>query len=388
MRFSTKAIHTGELSLEGIRPVVNPIFQTSNFILDEYAYEKMKEGKSREAWIYTRLENPTTRAVEEKIAALEGGEDAVVFSSGIAAIAASLLSFLSPSDHIVSSKDIYGGSYSLLNYLQERFDIKVTFANPMEPEGIIDAVTPKTKVFFFETLSNPLLKPFFIDGILSFAKKRGIKIIVDNTFLSPYNYNPLKKGADIVVHSLTKYIGGHSDIIAGAAVGLKEDIETIWHTMKTLGASPDPFMCFLVDRSIKTLGVRMERHNRNAHKIARFLQDHPKVEWVIYPMIENYYDYEFAKRNFKGGSGMIAFKIKGNDEDGITFMRSLKIIKEAGSLGGVESLVTMPALTSHASVSKEDRLLVGIEEGTIRLSVGLEDVEDLIKDLDQAFSSL
>lgn len=388
MKFATKAIHTGELNIEGIRPVINPIFQTTNYIMDDEDYEKLLQGKSRDAWIYTRLNNPTRRAVEEKLAALEDGEDAVLFSSGIGAIAATLLSFLSPSDHVVSSKHLYGGSFKLLMELKEKFNIDVSFANPMEPEGIIDSSTPKTKVFFFESLSNPLLRPFLIEGVVDFARKRGIKIIVDNTFLSPYNYNPLKKGADIVVHSITKYIGGHSDLIAGVAIGNKEDIEKIWHTMITLGASPDPMQCFLIERSIKTLAVRMERHNKNAQRIAKFLSRHSKVEWVIHPSLENYYEYEYAKKNFKGGGGMVTFKIKGNDQDGIRFMRNLQIIKEATSLGGVESLVSMPFNTSHTSFSKEDRLLVGIEEGTIRLSVGIEDAEDLINDLDSALRAL
>jgi len=302
------------------------------------------------------------------------------------AISSTLLTFLSPSDHIVSSKHIYGGSYNFLMELKSHFSIDVTFVNPDYPEGIIDATRPNTKIYFFESLSNPLLRPFIIEGAKKFAERRGIKIIVDNTFLSPYNFNPLKKGADIVVHSVTKYIGGHSDLLAGAVIGNKENIEKIWKRLILFGASPDPIQCFLVERSIKTLAVRMERHNKNALEIANFLNLHPKVEKVIYPFLKGYYNPDYAKKNYKGGGGVVTFKIKGGNEAGMGFMRELKIVKEAPSLGGVESLVSMPFNTSHYSLSQEERERLGIEEGTIRLSVGIEDVDDLIEDLDLALS--
>ncbi len=386
MKFSTLAIHKGEINIGKIKPVITPIFQTTGFHLTNEVYEKFLKGKEREVWIYTRHNNPTRKAAEEKLAAIEKGEDALLFSSGMGAISSTLLTFLSPSDHIVSSKHIYGGSYNFLMELKNHFSIDVTFVNPDDPEGIIDATRPNTKIYFFESLSNPLLRPFIIEGAKKFAEKRGIKIIVDNTFLSPYNFNPLKKGADIVIHSATKYIGGHSDLLAGAVIGNKENIEKIWKRLILFGASPDPIQCFLIERSIKTLAVRMERHNKNALEIANFLNLHPKVEKVIYPFLKGYYNSDYAKKNYKGGGGVVTFKIKGGNEAGMGFMRELKIVKEAPSLGGVESLVSMPFNTSHYSLSQEERERLGIEEGTIRLSVGIEDVNDLIEDLELALS--
>ncbi len=384
MRFATKAIHSGEISLEKLKPVITPIFQTSNYLLDDEIYKAFLEGRGRDVWIYTRHGNPTRRAVEEKMAALEGGEDALMVSSGMGAVASVLFTYLRPGDHMVTSKHLYGGSLGLISMMEERFGIKVSYSLPDHPEGIIDAATSETKLFFFESISNPLLRPFLMDGVVEFARKRGIKIIVDNTFLSPYNFNPLQHGADLVIHSATKYLGGHSDLLAGVIVGSKEDIEMVWKTYVALGPTADPLSCFLLERSLKTLHVRMERHNLNALEVARVLEGHPKVEWVIYPMLDNYYEADYARSHFRAGGGMVTFKIKGGNEEGMRFMRKLKIIKEAASLGGVESLVSMPFNTSHYALSDEERRALGIEPGTIRLSVGIEDVEDILADIDQA----
>ncbi len=384
MRFATKAVHIGEINLKDVKPVITPIFQTSNYLLDDEIYRAFLEGRGREVWIYTRHGNPTRRAVEEKIAALEEGEDAIVVASGMGAVASVLLTYLKPGDHMVTSKHLYGGSLGLISLLEERFNIKVSYALPDHPEGIIDASTSETRLFFFESISNPLLRPFLIEGVREFASRRDIKIVVDNTFLSPYNFNPLKYGADLVIHSATKYLGGHSDLLAGAVVGKKEEIERVWKTYVALGPAADPLTCFLLERSLKTLHVRLERHNLNGLEAAKFLEEHPAVEWVVYPMLDGYYQPEYAKGHFRGGGGMVTFKIKGGDQRGIEFMRKLKVIKEAASLGGVESLVSMPFNTSHYALSPEERLDLGIEPGTIRLSVGIEDVEDILADLDQA----
>ncbi len=384
MRFATKAIHVGDQPLEKVKPVITPIFQTSNYSLSDEVYKAFTQGKEREVWIYTRHNNPTRRAAEEKIAALEGGEDALVVASGMAALASVLLTYLRPGDHMVTSQHLYGGSLNLIKKLKENFSIKVSFASPNHPEGIIDASTSQTRLFFFESLSNPLLKPFFVEGVKDFARRRGIKIVVDNTFLSPYNFNPLNHGADIVIHSATKYLGGHSDLLAGAVVGSQEDVHRIWETYVALGPVADPLACFLLDRSLKTLHLRMERHNSNALQAAEFLEEHPGVEWVIYPFLPSYRHREYAKENFRGGGGMVTFKVKGGDEAGLRFMRRLKIVKEAASLGGVESLVSMPFNTSHYALSPEERAELGIEEGAVRLSVGVEDIEDILSDVDQA----
>ncbi len=384
MRFATKAIHVGEMPLEKVKPVITPIFQTSNYSLSDEVYEAFTQGKERDVWIYTRHNNPTRRAVEEKIASLEEGEDALVVASGMAALASVLLTYLKPGDHMVTSQHLYGGSLNLIRKLSENFSIKISFAPPDHPEGIIDASTSQTKLFFFESLSNPLLRPFIVEGVRDFARRRGIKIVVDNTFLSPFNFNPLKHGADIVIHSATKYLGGHSDLLAGAVVGSREDVHRIWETYVALGPVADPLACFLLERSLKTLHVRMERHNSNAMQAAEFLEEHPKVEWVIYPFLPSYYHHEYAKENLRGGGGMVTFKVKGGDEAGLRFMRRLKIIKEAASLGGVESLVSMPFNTSHYALTPQERAELGIEEGTVRFSVGIEDIEDILSDVDQA----
>ncbi len=388
MKFATKAIHSGEISLEKLKPVITPIFQTSNYLLDDEIYKAFLEGRGRDVWIYTRHGNPTRRAVEEKIAALEGGEDALVVSSGMGAVASVLFTYLRPGDHMVTSKHLYGGSLGLISMLEERFGTKVSYSLPDHPEGIIDAATSETKLFFFESISNPLLRPFLMEGVVEFARRRGIKIVVDNTFLSPYNFNPLQYGADLVIHSATKYLGGHSDLLSGVVVGNREEVERVWRTYVTLGPTADPLSCFLLERSLKTLHVRMERHNSNALEVARVLDEHPGVDWVIYPMLEHYYEPDYAGRHFRGGGGMVTFKIKGGNEDGVLFMRGLKIVKEAASLGGVESLVSMPFNTSHYALTDEERQALGIEPGTIRLSVGIEDVEDILSDLDQALGGI
>ncbi len=384
MKFATKAIHLGEVSLEKVKPVITPIFQTSNYALGEEVYQAFSGGREREVWVYTRHNNPTRRATEEKIAALEGGEDALVVASGMAALSSVFFTYLKPGDHMVTSRHLYGGSLNLIRKLREKFSIKVSFASPDDPDGIIDASTSETKLFFFETLSNPLLRPFLVEGVQVFARKRGIKIVVDNTFLSPYNFNPLQHGAHLVVHSATKYLGGHSDLLGGVVVGDGDEVQRVWETYVALGPVADPLACFLLERSLKTLHVRMERHNDNALQAAEFLEAHPGVEKVIYPFLPSYPWYSYAREHFRGGGGMVTFKVKGGDKKGLEFMKKLKIIKEAASLGGVESLVSMPFNTSHYSLSPEERKAMGIEEGTVRFSVGIEDIEDIISDLEQA----
>ena len=380
--FSTKAVH-GKPP-EQARPVVTPVFQTTNFLLDDDEYRAIVEGKARQIYLYTRYSNPTRKAVEQKLAELEGGEDCLLFSSGMGAIAATLLSFLQKGDHLLTSTDLYGGTYKLMKEVLPRFGIQVSFVDPTNVEGVVSAVQSSTKALFFETLSNPLLKIFPLREVAEALKGRGIKIIVDNTFLTPYNFNPLSEGADIVVHSVSKYINGHSDVIAGAVVGRKEDIDRIWQMLLMLGASPDPLPCFLIDRGMKTLALRMEKHNKNAQAVAEFLEEHSEVERVIYPGLASHPQHSYAKKHFKGFSGMVTFVLKGGDERGLRFMRKLRVIREATSLGGVESLVSMPFNTSHVSLSEESRRKIGILPGTVRLSVGVEDVEDLIEDLRQA----
>jgi len=384
---STISVHSGEYIDEAVRAVVTPIFQSSTFLLSDKEYEKILEGKTRQANIYTREGNPTRRAVEEKMKALERGEDALSFSSGMAAIAASLLSILKKGDHLISTFDLYGGSSVLINRDLPSLGIESTLVNSTDLEEIESSIRPNTKLFFFESLSNPLLKILDLPKIVEIAREHNLITIIDNTFLTPYNLRPLEYGVDLVVHSATKYLNGHSDIIAGVVVGKKLLIDRIWEKMVRFGGSMDPHQAFLLERGLKTFSLRMQRHNENGRRIAEYLERHPRIKRVIYPGLDSYPQRKLAKHLLKKGcSGMVSFEIKGGDEAGLEFMKNLKIIRQATSLGGVESLVSMPFNTSHAELSEEERRRMGIDKGLVRLSCGIEDAEDLIEDIDQALS--
>ena len=389
IRFSTKCIHSGEYIDKETGAVNTPIFQSSTFVLSDEDYKKILDGKAREAWIYSRYGNPTRRAVEEKIRELCNGEDAILFSSGMAAISTTLLTFLKEGDEIITTLDLYGGTQSFIKNELPKFGIVVKYVDQTKPEEIKKVATDKTKLLYFETLSNPLLKILDVDEVVKIAKDIGVPVVVDNTFLTPYNLTPLDRGVDIEIHSVTKYLNGHSDVVGGVVVGSKNYMDMIWERMIRYGGSMDPASSFLLERGLKTLSLRMERHNVNALRIATFLSTHEKVRNVIYPTLDNYPQVlSSIKYLTKGAGGMVSFEVKGNDEDGLKFMRNLKIIKEATSLGGVESLVSMPFNTSHASLTEEEREKIGIGPGFIRLSVGIEDVDDLMWDIDQALKNI
>ncbi len=384
---STISVHSGEYIDEVVKAVVTPIFQSSTFLLSDKEYEKILEGKERGVNIYTREGNPTRRAVEEKIMALEKAEDALTFSSGMAAVAASLLSVLEKGDHLISTFDLYGGSSLFLKRDLPHFGIESTLVDSDNPKKIEAFIKPNTKLLFFESLSNPLLKILDLPNVVKIAKRHNLITVIDNTFLTPYNLRPLDYGVDLVVHSATKYLNGHSDIIAGVAAGKKDLIDRVWEKMARLGGSMDPHQAFLLERGLKTFSLRMQRHNENGQRIAEYLETHPKINKVIYPGLNSYPQKELASSLLRRGcSGMVSFEIKGGDKAGLEFMRNLKIIREATSLGGVESLVSMPFNTSHAGLNKEERNRMGISEGLVRLSCGIEDAEDLIEDIDQALS--
>ena len=384
---STISVHSGEYIDEVVKAVVTPIFQSSTFLLSDKEYEKILEGKERGVNIYTREGNPTRRAVEEKIMALEKAEDALTFSSGMAAVAASLLSVLKKGDHLISTFDLYGGSSLFLKRDLPHLGIESTLVDSDNPKKIEAFIKPNTKLLFFESLSNPLLKILDLPNVVKIAKRHNLITVIDNTFLTPYNLRPLDYGVDLVVHSATKYLNGHSDIIAGVAAGKKDLIDRVWEKMARLGGSMDPHQAFLLERGLKTFSLRMQRHNENGQRIAEYLETHPKINKVIYPGLNSYPQKELASSLLRRGcSGMVSFEIKGGDKAGLEFMRNLKIIREATSLGGVESLVSMPFNTSHAGLSKEERNRMGISEGLVRLSCGIEDAEDLIEDIDQALS--
>lgn len=381
-RFLTKCVHSGTIRTD--KGTINtPIYQSSTFILTSEDYEKIAEGRVKDINIYTRYGNPSRRSIEEKIAALTGAEDAISFSSGMGAISTTLLTFLRPGDKILTTIDLYGGTYSLMQSLLKEFDIESVLVNPENTEEILNNIDG-AKIIFFESLSNPFLKMVDIEEIAKNKIKEQL-LIIDNTFLTPYNFNPLKYGADIEIHSASKYLNGHSDLIGGFISGSEELMEKIWPNMLILGASMEPITAFLLERGMKTLGIRMEKHNRNVQNVAKFLKDHEQIEMVFHPTLPDYSQKELLNKYLKvGAGGVVTFVVKGGDKRGVNFMHSLKIIKEAASLGGVESLVSMPFNTSQRSLTPDERIEIGILPGTLRLSCGIEDEYDLIEDINQA----
>lgn len=383
--FSTRAVDSGEL--KGISGSVNtPIFQTSTFFYPTEDDSTWRGEVPPGTYIYSRHGNPTIQAAEEKIAALEGAEKAIVLSSGMAATSAIVLSLLKQGDRLVSMEDIYGGTYNLFKNELNRFGIATHFVPSVRTEDIIAALRPGTKMLWLENPTNPLLKLVDIEEICKVARERKVLVVVDSTFASPINQNPLDLGVDLVMHSCTKYLNGHSDLVAGAVAGNKELIQEIWKRRVTLGGNLDPMGAFLLLRGMKTLAVRMRQHNENGMTIATMLQSHEKVQKVHYIGLPSHPQYELAKRTMRGYGGMVSFEVKGGIKGAETVMRNLKLINRAASLGGVESLASMPLNTSHTAFSQEERHRMGISDSLIRLSVGIEDAEDIIEDLDQALS--
>jgi cystathionine beta-lyase/cystathionine gamma-synthase len=381
---STTAVHAGELATT-LGEVHTPIYQTSTFYFptdDPATWEgNVPEG----AYIYSRYGNPTIKAAEDKLAALEGAERGMVFSSGMAAITATLLTFLSKGDHMVSVEDVYGGTYAFLRKELPRFGIDVTMVASDDLVALEGAITPRTKLIYLESPTNPLLKLVDIQGAADIAQAKGIRSVIDSTFATPINTNPIELGVDLVCHSCTKYLNGHSDLIAGAVVGSKKDIEAIGAMRIQYGGSLDPLGAFLLSRGMKTLDLRMERHNRNGMEMARFLEGHPKVRAVHYPGLEAHPQHRLAMRQMRGFGGMVSFEVSGR-EAAERALRSFKLVKKATSLGGVDSLVSMPLNSSHKSLPPQERARLGIKDGLIRLSLGIEDIEDLKADIDQALN--
>ncbi len=334
---------------------------------------------------YIRLNNtPNHQALREKLAAIENAEDALVTASGMAAISTTLLSFLSKGDHLLAQNCLYGGTHDFVTKDLEGFGIAYDFIDANDPSSWEEKIRPSTKAIYVETMTNPLLQIADHRKVVEFAKSRNLISIIDNTFASPINFRPAELGYDLSLHSGTKYLNGHSDIVAGAVIGKAELVEKVKHRLGHLGGSMDPHACFLLHRGMKTLALRMRQHNESALKIARFLEDHPSVEKVNYPGLESHPQHSRGRELFNGYSGMMSFELLGGQEAAIHFLKSVTIPITAPSLGGVESLVTIPATTSHAGMAREDRLKLGIVDGLIRFSVGIEATEDLIDDLRQA----
>ena len=376
MGFSTNAIHVGQEPDPATGAIVAPIYQTSTYLYDEV-------GKTKSGYDYARTNHPNRKALERTVAKLEGGHSAYVFTSGMAGIDA-VFRLLRPGDHVVLSEAVYGGVYRLSTQLLVHFGLEFSFVDTTEPAVVLGALRPNTKMLYIETPTNPTMRITDISAMAKLANERGCTLVVDNTFLSPYLQRPIELGAHIVVHSMTKYINGHSDATGGAVILTRpEDAEKIYFIQRSAGAGLAPMDCFLTSRGIKTLAVRMLQHNANGMAVARHLDAHPKVKKVYYPGLTSHPQHDLARRQQKGPGAMLAFDA-GSEEAARKFLNNVKICSLAESLGGVESLISLPAQMTHSSMPKEMRERIGITDSLIRLSVGIEDVEDIVADLDQA----
>jgi methionine-gamma-lyase len=386
MGFQTRAIHGGRRR-DPLKAVSPPIYQTSTFRYDTVA-EGAELGADRGGgWYYTRWGNPTTRLFEERMALIEGGEDALATASGMGAISTAVLSVLRPGAHVVSPRAVYQATFELFHEIAPRHGVEATFIDSVDVAAYERAVQPQTALLYVETPNNPLMHVTDIAAVVALARRIGALTIVDNTFASPVNQSPLALGADLVCHSATKYLGGHMDVTAGVIVGRRELIRQATRTMRILGPVLDPFAAWLLLRGLKTLGLRVERHNHNALRLARFLVAHPRVAWVSYPGLPSHPGHAIAERQMRGFGGMLSFEVRGGLEAGIGCVEALQTALLAVSLGGAETVVTHPASTTSIGIPREHRERAGITDGLIRVSVGLEDAEDLIADFDQALAS-
>jgi cystathionine beta-lyase/cystathionine gamma-synthase len=385
----TKSVHAGQYDDPQTGALGTPIFQSSTFYLNESSYEAIQNGSGRDKLIYSRYGNPSQWSVQEKVSALENAESSIVFTSGMAAISSTLLAILDKGSHVVSSRDIYGGTYNFLYEDLDRFNMSVTFTSPTDIKEIEAAINENTKVLYFEALTNPLLKIAPIKALVALGKKHNLRVIIDNTFLTSFNVKMLDLGVDLVVNSATKYLNGHSDLIGGTVSGSRKLVDRIWPQLLKNGGSMDPHACFLLERSLKTFALRMKTHNSNALALASFLENHPKIKRVYYPGLKSHDQFKLAKEQLKGkNSGMISFEIEGGDKNAHQLLKNLRLPKEATSLGGVESLISLPYNTSQASLTKEQQKTIGINDGLIRLSVGVDDIEDLISDFNQSLFNI
>ena len=387
-RFPTLTIHAGEEEGFPFGAAASPIYQTSTFAFKNTAevIEFQKGDPSK--YLYTRYGNPTLKTVEDKMATLEGGEAALVVSSGMAAISTVALTLVSSGEEIISTEPVYGGTYNLFQQVFPKLGINVHFIDPEKIDEAKALLKANTKLFFCETPTNPNLKIVDIRRIVEIANDKKIPVVVDNTFATPYNQNPLSLGADLVIHSGTKYLGGHSDLIAGVIVGPKNIIDETRETMKVLGGCIDPFGAFLLLRGLKTLAVRVERQNHNGLKVAEFLSGHDKVNRVFYPGLSTHTQYDLAKSQMRSFGGMVCFEVEGGLESATKVIDSLKLFINATSLGGVESLASLPVMTSHFGFEETELKRADVTPGMVRLSCGIEDEEDLIEDLKQALETV
>lgn len=380
MQFQTRTVHIGVDKDSAFNSVTTPIYQTSTFRFEDV-------GKSK-GYDYSRTANPTRKALEENLAALEGGVAAAATATGMSAITTAL-HFLCSGDHVICTSDCYGGTERILRTYRELFGLELTYLDMRDLDSVRKAVKPNTKALWIETPSNPLLNVVDIRALSDIAHENKALAIVDNTFLSPYNQRPFELGADIIVHSTTKYLNGHSDVVGGAVIVNRQDLAERLHFLQNaLGQGASPFDCWLVLRGIKTLVPRMKAHEENANAVARFLEGHPAVRKVYYPGLKSHPQHELAKRQQRGFGGMISFEVNGGIDEVNKILRSVKIFAVAESLGGVESLISHSVSMTHASMNPELRAKAGINERVLRLSVGIEDVRDLLDDLAQALDQV
>ncbi|HUT50103.1 MAG TPA: PLP-dependent aspartate aminotransferase family protein [Alphaproteobacteria bacterium] len=379
MKFDTKVVRAGIEPDPTTGSIVPPIYATATYVLPEVGRDL--------GYDYTRSSNPTRAVLEANLAAIEGGKHATAFSSGMAAVD-SCLKLLSAGDHVVCSDDVYGGVSRHFNKVLARYGLSFTYVDSSQPETVRQAVRPETKMLWIETPTNPLLKITDLDAMSTIAKEHGLYFGVDSTFATPVFLRPLEHGADIVMHSTTKYLSGHNQIIGGIVITNRDDIQAeMKFIQKTIGAVPSPIDCWLALTGIKTLSLRMARHAENAQKVAEYLEAHPKVARVAYPGLASHPQHDIAAAQMDGFSGMISFELTGGIPAGTAVMNNVKLCGLAESLGAVETMITHPATMTHAEVPPEDRAARGLTDGLVRLSVGIEDVEDIIADLDQALAT-
>ena len=385
----TQAIHSGRINDEQFGSLATPLYQTSTFIFDDAQQGADRFAGESEGFIYTRLGNPTTRQLEMRVAAMEGMEDAAATATGMAAVSAALLTNLQAGDHLISSKAVYGCSFALMNHMLKKFGIDVTFVDMTEPENINAAIQENTKLIFLETPINPNLVVLDLEKICAIAKKHQLLSIVDNTFLTPVLQQPAKFGADIVIHSATKYLNGHGDVVAGIVCGSNEMISDIkLTTLKDIGATMSPHDAWLIMRGIKTLPIRMERHCSNAQTVAEFLEQHDAVSQVYYPGLKSHPGHQFIGKQMKAAGGVIAFELNTDLKGGSDFINNMQLFSIAVSLGDAESLIQHPASMTHSPYEPEERAEAGITDSLIRISVGLENVNDIIADLRQSLTKV
>ncbi len=379
-KFATKAIHAGVEPDPSTGAIMTPIFQTSTYVQDAPGVHKGYE--------YARTQNPTRIALEKCLAELENGTHGICFSSGMAAVDAAI-KLLSQGDEVISTNDLYGGTYRSFTKIYSRFGLGFHFTDMTQPENISALINAKTRMIWVETPTNPMLNIIDIEAVAAIARANNLLLVVDNTFASPYLQNPLDLGADIVLHSATKYLGGHSDVVSGALIVKDAELaERLYFIQNGNGAVPGPQDCFLVLRGIKTLHLRVQRSCENAEKVARFLINHPKVEKVYWPGFTEHANHAIAKKQMRGFGGMVSFTLVGDDfESARKILSNTAVFALAESLGGIESLIGHPASMTHASIPKEERMKTGLVDSLIRLSVGAEDAEDLIADLQNALSA-